>query len=209
MEEKMTAKKRIKVLGAIAVTIILAVVILVPMKVEATPLTEGTVDFYPFAKVGDPIGTLSVSVSIVEDSHSAGWVYSYLVKTYGAATKLYMMSIGNINPWTNAYYTVENVIDPIEDPAVKPSSRLTNDSLLLYFPQPSGVALPDGYSVWIEYSEPIEAQYITFRTTGPGGGTKTITATYQEPSTTVPEPMTLLLLGCGLVSLRFLSRRKS
>ena len=126
------------------------------------------------------------------------------------------MSIGFADVDTLELYAVKEAKFSVP-PASSPASRLTDNSLLLYF-LPSGLGVgvdfPDagkGEVLSITYDNFIENQYISVRTLGTGGGTETVTARYEfdgQNEDPVPEPTTLLLLACGVIGLGSLARKK-
>jgi hypothetical protein len=186
----MAAKRKRGLWIAIALTMILGVAFLMPAKVHATLL--------------DPFGNGSVYMNVSMEQDGTGtWLYHYVVTNPNAY--LYFMSIGTIDPATKVSYGVDATKTVYPMPPAYPNySRLTDTSLLLYFMPYPGLAPGNEYDFTIAYASFVDDQYITFRTGGDGATTLTVTANYSP----VPEPMTLLLLGCGVVGLGILSRRK-
>jgi hypothetical protein len=202
----MTAKNKGMLWTAFSIAMILGMIIIMPTKVGAT-LIPGPFQFDAF---GD--GTVKVNVKITEVASIApdptqdlfDYRFDYFVDVTTA--NLFQMSIGFVDVDTLAINLAKT--SELGAPAPTNSSQ-TENSLLFYF-LPSGAGKGVDYGFSITYDDLIEDQYISIRTTSTGGaspsGTKTITARYQYSS--VPEPMTLLLLSCGLVGLGLVSRRK-
>jgi len=155
---------------------------------------------------------LSVIAEQVADQNGTGngdadWKFWYHIQSNGV--NLYQLNIGTILPGTTTKYTlVGSPSYHIPDYATFPQSRLGLTSLVVYF-LPSGLDSDAEVSdLWIIYEDLIGTQSITITAAG-SGGTATIRPDYTGGGyTPVPEPGTLLMLGSGMITLWFLSRRK-
>lgn len=200
MEDSMTAGKKGRLLSAATLAMILCLVIVMPASVGATPL-----DPFEFKPFGDDSVILTVSITEITALTGTDYQYDY----YAAATtaNLYQFSIGSVDVDTKEIYVVKEA--DLGPDATVPQSRITSNSVLLYF-LPTGLGAGVDYEFSITYDEFVESQYITVRTTGTGGSTKTIAARYvpTDPGSPIPEPMTLLLLGCGVAGLGLLGRKR-
>jgi hypothetical protein len=149
---------------------------------------------------------LDVFAGTVDNPKKPGdvdWKFFYVVQ--GIDVHLYSISVGTVNPITPA---VKYTVDGHHLPALSTSpSRLGPTSLVAYF-LPSGLELGSVIDdLWIVYDSFIATQNITITAVG-SGGTVSLAPNYTGGYTPVPEPGTLLMLGSGMITLWFLSRRK-
>jgi len=152
---------------------------------------------------------LDVYAAMVDNPKKPGvgdidYQYFYIVK--GIDVRLYSISVGNVDPINP---TVKYTVDGYHLPALSTSpSRLGPTSLVAYF-LPSGLE-PGSLieDLWITYDSFINTQNITITAVG-SGGTESLRPNYTPGGyIPVPEPGTLLMLGSGMITLWFLSRRK-
>jgi len=204
---EMTGKNKGILWTALSMAMILGLIIVMPTRVGATPLGP-----FQFDVFGNGLVMMNVSITEVGTAGDYDYRYDYFVDVTSPAN-LYQLSIGLVDVDTLGVYAVKDAEFAVP-PATSSLSRLTSNSLLVYFtPNGLGPGIDYGTEEWplsITYDCFIEDQYISVRTIGTEGSLKTITARYAQQVTgsSVPEPMTLLLLGCGLVSLGLLSHRK-
>jgi hypothetical protein len=195
------------VLGIAAMIMMIAGIIMTnPAEVKALPVGA---DLYAHEVLLGGSVILDVYAAQVDNPKNPGvgdndYQYFYIVQ--GIGVNLYSISVGNVDPITP---TVKYTVDAYHLPVVSTSpSRLGPTSLVAYF-LPSG--LEPGSVVddlWITYDSFIATQNITITAVG-SGGTVSLRPNYTTGGDgTIPEPGTLLMLGSGMITLWFLSRRK-
>jgi len=187
---------------AIVIMMIAGIIMINPAEVKALPLGDlyahqvflgGSVilDVYADKVVGDASPT------------DVDWKYWYDIQVNDDAS-LYSISVGRLDPRdTKIQYQVDAWSPPTGNTS---PTRLSSSSAVVYF-LPSGLGLGQDVSdFWIVYDNFIETQKITITAAG-SVGTETVQLFYTG-YTPVPEPATLLMLGSGMITLWFLSRRK-
>jgi hypothetical protein len=184
-------------IAVMAVMIVAMIIMVIPDKVQATPINV----LEDQQLLGGSV-VLNVFADPVSYSDDSDWMFTYKFET-PYDDSLYSISVGSINLLAKEKVTVWDNTFP--EGATPGSSKLGPTSLVVYF-LPSGLE-KDTAEFYIIYDKFIDSQAITVAAIGNSLNTATIRPTYTYNGT-IPEPASILLLGCGLITLGLLSRRR-